>query len=184
VQKVVIIHGYTGHPRNNWFPWLASQLAAQNVEVIIPQMPHPDKPKLEEWLAHLDALQLGNPSELYMVGHSLGCSTILQYAARLPARQKLAGAVLVAGFAESIGIVDIDNFLTIAWDDAKIRSSIDKLVAFNSNNDPYVPISAGEHLHKRFGGEFIKVDGAGHFNRRDGYQEFPALYDKIKGLLK
>ncbi len=184
MQRVVLIHGYTGHSQNNWFPWLSHKLAAQNIEVIIPHLPHPNKPQLEEWLAHLDTLELGKPSELYMVGHSLGCATILQYAARLPVGQQLAGAVLVAGFAQSIGIADIDNFLTIAWDDAKIRSSIDKLVAFNSDNDPYVPLLAGKHLHKRFGGEFIQVAGAGHFNRRDRFSEFPVLYDKVKELLQ
>ncbi len=184
MQKVALIHGYTGNPHNAWFPWLQEKLCAQGIEVIVPQMPEPDKPQLEKWLEHLSNLNLGNPDNIYMVGHSLGCSTILRYAERLPMGQKLAGAILVAGFAESIGVPSIDNFLTSSWDDKKIKSSIDKLFYYNADNDPYVPLPIGKNLKKRFGGEFVEVHAAGHFSRRYGYVEFPVLYDKLKELMQ
>ena len=183
MTKVIIIHGLTGHPDKNWFPWLKQKLEEKGIEVLVPQMPEPDKPKLQDWLTLLNNLDLGDPSELYMVGHSLGCPTILRYLEQLAPGKKIAAGILVAGFAEPIGIPETLNFLSQKWNDKKIKSSAEKFVYFNSDNDPYVPLEDGEHLMKRFGGELIKVHNAGHFNWRDGYKELPAVYDKLQELI-
>lgn len=37
VKRVVIAHGWDGHPNEIWFPWLKAELEKREFEVIIPQ---------------------------------------------------------------------------------------------------------------------------------------------------
>lgn len=59
MKTVVIVHGYTGNPEINWFPWLKEQLESQGVRVLVPAMPEPDEPQLDVWLETLNSLDIG-----------------------------------------------------------------------------------------------------------------------------
>jgi predicted alpha/beta-fold hydrolase len=37
VTNIFIFHGTEGHPKENWFPWLKSELEAKDYNVIVPQ---------------------------------------------------------------------------------------------------------------------------------------------------
>ncbi len=41
-----LIHGWSGSPHGDWFPWAAEQLAGKGYEVITPQMPDTDTPTI------------------------------------------------------------------------------------------------------------------------------------------
>jgi len=181
---VVIVHGYTGHPDKNWFPWLQAKLEALRIEVVVPQMPNPDAPQLSDWLGHLQKV-VGKPDQkLWLVGHSLGCPTILRYLESLAPSEHVGGVILVAGFAEPILYPELDNFTRPAWNDAAIKAAAGHIILFNSDNDPYVPLVMGEHLKERFGAELHVVHEAGHFNWRNGYRELPAVLDTLSTFLE
>ena len=98
-KRAFIIHGWDGYPQEGWFPWLKAELEQRGFTVEVPSMPHPSKPTIEDWVNHLARL-VGEPDEqTYLIGHSMGCQTILRYLASLN-NQKIGGAVLVAGFFE------------------------------------------------------------------------------------
>jgi hypothetical protein len=50
----LLLHGWQNHrPAGHWQHWLAGQLTALGYEVAYPQLPDPDHPDLERWLAEL-----------------------------------------------------------------------------------------------------------------------------------
>lgn len=184
MKKVIIVHGYTGHPEKNWFPWLKAELNKLGVEVLVPAMPNPGAPQLSEWLPYLQQ-QVGTPTEdTYFVGHSLGCPTILRFVESLPEGQKVGGAVLVAGFAEPLPrFAFLDGFTTDTWDDQKIRSHIPTLTIMNSDDDPAVPFDRGEHIRDRFDAKLVALHNMGHINEKANIKEVPFVLDELKVMM-
>ncbi|MFA6907518.1 MAG: alpha/beta fold hydrolase, partial [Candidatus Micrarchaeia archaeon] len=138
-MKVVIVHGYGGEPMSGFRPWLKRELEARGFEVSVPAMPSPGAPKAREWVATIGREVGGAGEGCVLVGHSLGCTAILRHLER--AEGKVAGAVLVAGFAGKLGgeFSILDNFFEKPFDFAAVKRACPRLVAIFSDNDPYVP---------------------------------------------
>jgi predicted alpha/beta hydrolase family esterase len=146
-------------------------------------MPHAEAPQLHEWLPHL-AEVVGRPDEqLFLVGHSLGCITILRYLESLPDASRIGGVVLVAGFAQPIHLEELNNFFAEPLDDAKVKRVAPRIIAINSDNDPHVPLWHGEKLHERFGAKLIVIKDGGHLNEGSGFIRLPAARDALLELL-
>ncbi len=183
MKKVFIVHGYFGYPEENWFPWLKSKLEELNISVIVPAMPHAENPQLSEWVSYLQ-LQAGIPDEnKYFIGHSLGCIAILKYLESLPENIKIGGVVLVAGFISPIRLHELNNFFQTPLNDEKIKKSVKKILAINSDNDPFVPFIQAEEIENRLGAELIKIPNGGHLNKKAGYTKFEELWKKLEPLL-
>lgn len=183
MKRVFIIHGYTGYPDTNWFPWLRKELEKLNIRVYILTMPNTKNPQLSEWLPYLQQ-QVGMPDEdTYFVGHSLGCITILKYIESLPKNVKVGGAILVAGFTSPIHFNELDNFFQTPLNDEKINKSVLKIININSDNDNHVSFKQAEEIKKRFNSELVTVHNGGHLNDKAGYEEFPLLLEKLKTLI-
>jgi predicted alpha/beta hydrolase family esterase len=100
-MKAVFVHGYQGTAMGGWRPWLKRELEARGWSVSAPEMPTPDAPMVEEWVATI-AREVGDSGkDCVLVGHSLGCIAILRYLER--AKKQVGGAVFVAGFAGKLG---------------------------------------------------------------------------------
>ena len=183
MKRVFIIHGYTGHPNTNWFPWLKKELEKLNILAIIPEMPNAENPQLSEWLPYLQ-LQVSLPDkDTYFVGHSLGCITILKYIESIPENTKVGGALLVAGFASPIHFSELDNFFSAPLNDNKIKENILKIININSDNDNHVPFIQAEEIRDRFNSELITIHNGGHLNDKAGYTEFPLLLEELKKII-
>ena len=64
-------------------------------------MPNPDKPSTTAWQFTLDQ-HIGKPDAYtFLVGHSLGCITLLHFLSRQQP-QKIGGLLLAAGFADTL----------------------------------------------------------------------------------
>jgi len=178
-KRVFIIHGWEGRPDSNWFPWLAGELKKNGFEVVVPQMQNADFPKCDEWLEHMQKI-VGRPDEnTFLVGHSLGVIAILRYLESLPADEKAGGAVLVAGFSEPIGIVELENFFAVPLDYDKVKKSAKSIIAVHSDNDSYVPLVQGEIMRDKLDAKLIVIPNGDHLNAGNGYFEFPLVYEKI-----
>ncbi|HAO64478.1 TPA: hypothetical protein DCQ44_00670 [Candidatus Taylorbacteria bacterium] len=183
MKKVYIIHGYTGYPNKNWFPWLKSELEKIGIEVTVPAMPHTEAPQYSEWLSYLQSI-VKNPDEnTFFVGHSLGCAAILQYVNNLNPKTRIGGVVLVAGFSTPIHFIELNSFFEVPFDEEKIKKCSNKIVAINSDNDPHVPYTQAEKLAYSFGAELIKVHDGQHLNEKAGYKELPLVLEKIKEIM-
>ncbi len=182
MKKAILIHGWEGYPEEGWRPWLRSELGKQGFEVVVPAMPNSAKPKMNEWLNHLEKL-VGNPDEnCYFVGHSLGCITILRYLESFSMNQKIGGAVLVAGFTSNLGYDELDTFFQtkIGWD--KIKSHCKKFVAIHSSNDPYVSLHYADFFRNNLDAEIVIEQNMKHFSGDDGINELPSVLESVLKL--
>jgi len=158
-------------------------LSVLGVEVEVLTMPNTNKPTYHEWLSYLQTQIIGPYEDSYLVGHSLGCITIVQYLNNFKADVKIGGAILVAGFISPIHFKELDGFFEVPLDEAKIRNSVKRIVAINSDNDPHIPYSQAEEIEKRLGAELIKIHNGGHLNEKTGYNNFPLVLKKLKELM-
>ena len=182
MTNVLIIHGSYGHPKENWFPWLKSELEKLDCNVFVPKFPTPKNQKLDTWLKVIKDYDQYLDKRSIVVGHSMGCALILR---KLELSKTLVKSVfLVGGFTKDLwnGKYSkiIDTFFAKPFDWKEIKQKTKNFVIYQSDNDPLVPISMGKEIAKNLKGELIIVKNAGHFNEESGYKKFEALLEKIK----
>lgn len=177
--RVYIIHGWEATPQSNWFPWLKKELENQGFMAYTPQMPDTNNPDLSKWLRYIQKLAKSPDENTYFVGHSLGVITILRFLENLPENIKIGGAILVAGFPESIGYEELNSFFVSPLDYEKVKKSANVFIAVHSDNDPYVPLKNGEILKEKLSAELIIMPNSGHLNAGDGYFRLPIVFEKI-----
>jgi uncharacterized protein len=184
MKKAIIIHCWEGVPDYCWYPWLKKELEAKGFEVQVPAMPETELPKQKLWVPKMHEL-IGEPNEdLILVGHSIGCISIMRYLESLKEGQKIGGAVLVAGFTDYLGFEEIKNYFETPIDFEKIKSHCRKFVAINSDNDPYVPIKHSDTLREKLGAEVIIKHNMGHFSGAiEGEESCTELPDALEAVL-
>lgn len=164
MKRVFIVHCWGGNPNYCWYPQVKKDLEASGFEVFVPEMPDTDSPQLSQWLPTLK-LAIQNPDQnTFLVGHSLGCITILHYLKSLTDDQKVGGVVLVAGFSENLDIPEIQNFFEKTVDLDKIKTKADHFIAIHSDNDPYVAQKHGDIFKEKLGAKLIIKHQMGHFS--------------------
>jgi len=178
-KRVFIIHGWGGTPDANWFPWLRNELEKNGFEVMVPEMPNTDSPKLDEWLWAMRKIIGKADKHTFLVGHSLGVIAILRFLETLPMYQKIGGAIFVSGFSESVGISETATFFENPVDYEKARVACENFIIINSDDDPYVPIQKGEILRDKLSAKFIVLHNAGHINMGTGYFELPIALEEL-----
>lgn len=173
-KKVIIVHGYTASPEKNWFPWLKAQLELQGVSVQVPAMPDPLSPDPQRWQQHLLEAQIELDTDTVVIGHSLGCVTLLRYLASQ--QQQIAGYLLVSGFTEEQETLpELKAHTDFTFDYANLKSLSDKRVSIISSNDAIVSPQSSRTLATLLETEVITVENAGHFLDREGFSEFPLI---------
>ncbi|MFW6186913.1 MAG: RBBP9/YdeN family alpha/beta hydrolase [Actinomycetota bacterium] len=180
VRRVVVVHGYDAAPDAHWLPWLREALEADGVEVVLARLPEPSFPEAGAWL---DAVgeAVGTPDRhTHLVGHSLGCITLLRHLARLPRPWSLGGLVLVAGFTGPLASTPVlDAFLAEDVDVSAVRTGARHRLVLRSDDDPTVPAAASEELAARLDAPVLVVPGAGHFRGADGVVRLPPVLHAI-----
>lgn len=179
-KRVFICHGRGGTPNSNWQPWLRKELESRGFEVIAPQMPGDQAPKQAKW-EEVMAEAIGIPDQnLFFVGHSLGCVSIIRYVEKLPLDVKIGGCVFVGGFYEDIGIPEIKDFVMNDIDFDRVTAHTSNFVTVVSINDDRVPLDKALNLQRKLGAELIE-ETAGHFRESDGVILLePALQSVLK----
>lgn len=187
MKRAVIVHCWSGTPEYCWYQWVKNELGPKGFAVQIPAMPETDEPKLKLWLPKLIET-IGTPDEeLYLIGHSIGCTTIMRFLEQLPEGQKVGGVVLVAGFTSDLGFDELKNFYETPLDFARIREkSVKGFVNIHSDDDQYVPLSNSADLKEHLGGEAIILHAKGHFSgpldNEDSCTELPEVVNAIGRL--
>lgn len=184
-KRVIIVHGWGGTPQENWFPWLRKELESKGFEVIAPQLPDPENPRIFNWIPKLAEVVGRSDENTFFVGHSMGCQTIARYLEALPENKKVGGAIFVAGFFKRLtGIEDGEKEIEKHWLDSpidfkKVKSHLSKSVAIFSDNDPYVPLDNQNDFKDKLGSEIIIERNMGHFNKSNGVTELPIALESI-----
>jgi predicted alpha/beta hydrolase family esterase len=184
--RVFIVHGYTAAPDRHWFPWLKTRMeTAHAATVHIPAMPDPDTPCPKAWHRHLQTLIGTADDQTYIIGHSLGCATVLRYAAGLEADTKLGGIILVAGFNAPLPTIPaLDSFMAEPVNlQAVIQASPQRAVIL-SDDDALVPPQFTADLATALDVAADIVPNGGHFRGDDGFRTFPLVYERLQGFIK
>lgn len=103
-----------------------------------PQMPDPDDPKAEFWLAAFESEVTGIEHDLIIVGHSLGGSIALQGLARLGVPVNLKGVIVVAAPFWGAPDWEMESF-SLPEDASEKLVDLARLVILQGDRDEVVP---------------------------------------------
>ena len=188
MNRIFIIHGWNGFPENHWFPWLKKELERLNFKVIIPAMPNPSEPKIEEWVSYLNQIVRKPDANTYFVGHSIGCQAIMRYLAKINNNTKVGGVVFVAGFF-NLPFLRTKEEKNIAnhWLKTKINTNNIKrhtknIIALFSNNDPDVSLKDAALFKQKLNAKIIVEQNKGHFTLETGVAMLPSVINSIKEM--
>ena len=184
MKTAYLIHGWEGNPDNCWFPWLKKELEERGYKVFAPAMPDPDAPEINSWVQALQKT-VEPDSETILIGHSIGCQTILRYLASLDPDVHIKGVFFVAGFVRLKGLESeeeeeiarpwLDN--PIDWE--KVRQHVDKVVAIFSDNDEFIDVDNAQTFKEKLDAKIIIEHDKGHFDDEAGATELPSLLQQI-----
>lgn len=168
-KNVYIIHRWDGAPDDDWYPWLKAELEAKDLQVTIPAMPNTETPTIEEWIPKLDEL-VNKPNEnTLLIGHSVGCQTIIRYLEKLPESSQVGQVILVAPWINLVNLEGPDEEAVAApWTNTpidwnKAKSKCDNFVSFFSSDDPWVPVSEMDTFKDNLDSKTVLLENHGHF---------------------
>jgi hypothetical protein len=183
MKNVYIIHGWGADSTSDWIPWLKKQLTERGYNVTAPDMPETDKPEIKPWVDKLKEILPAPDEDTILIGHSIGCQTILRYLADLPGA-KVGKIILICPW------FDLENLQEDEWptaepwiktpiDFAKVKAAAKNIIALFSDNDPVVPVRNEAAFKKLVGAETKIYHNKGHFNAEDGITEIPEILEFI-----
>jgi len=185
-ENCLVIHGVSGHKRENWFPWLKNTLEKDGWHVNVPALPTPDHPSIEKWN---EVLRKESKSVSVVVGHSLGAPAALNLIQTTgkridelilvaPVNPKQDWKYLKSAYPHADWAA-VKIFADIKFDWKKIAKLVRQVVIYYSDNDPYVSSESVVEFYKRHlpNAIFKLLPGKGHFNERYGITEFPEILD-------
>jgi uncharacterized protein len=186
MQRVIIVHGWGGSSKNDWMPWAKRSLTEKGYEVIVPEMPETEHPKIESWTEKLSEVMGEIKEDDILIGHSIGCQAILRYIDKLPKGSKIKKIILIApwwfltlGDGEEQTVAD--PWLKEDVDFEKIKETVTNIVTVFSDNDPYVPyIKNTEFFKEKLNPEIITKNKTGHFTASEGSTVLPFLLELVK----
>ncbi|MFA6474685.1 MAG: alpha/beta hydrolase [Patescibacteria group bacterium] len=182
MSNIFIIHGAFGQPKENWLPWLKSELETLGNTVYVPKFPTPDNQTLASWKDVFSEYEKLLDQNSIVIGHSLGVAFLLDVLERI--NQPIKAAFFVAGFISLLDNPAFDEinktFVDRSFIWPNIKQNCPKFYLFYSDNDPYVPINAANKLSTELGVTVTLVKNAGHFNDAAGYNKFVLLLEAIK----
>lgn len=183
-KRLIIVHGWEGYPEEGWFPWLKTEMEKRGWSVQVPAMPNTNQPEQTSWIPYLVTIAGEVDKNTFLVGHSLGCITILRFLERLLMKSSIGGVVLVAGFDNPLKYKELKNFFhePILWNE--IKKKCEKFVAIHSEDDPHVPVENSVSYKKNLGSKTIIVNGLRHFSGSDGVTNVPLILKELLEISK
>lgn len=183
-QRVFIVHGYEGNPNGNWFDWLSAKIREHGAEAVALHLPNPQQPSASAWQLTLDQY-IGAPDDhIFLIGHSLGCITLLHFLSRHQP-EKLGGLVLAAGFAEPLpALPQLNGYIADSQPDFAVlnRIAMPKHCLI-SDNDTHVLPALTEKLAQQLHSPITWIANGGHLMASDGFTSLPQAWETLLPML-
>lgn len=183
-KRVFIIHGWGGSPKNDWIPWVKTQLEVLGYQVVAPLMPDTDIPRIKPWIDKLKGIVGKVRKDDILIGHSIGCQTILRFLEGLPPEQKVDKVISVAPWM-TLTLTNLENeqaseiadpWLKTPINFSKVKSKANSFTAIFSDNDPFVPLKENLAQFKReLNTKVLVVSSRGHFIQDEGVTDLPEI---------
>lgn len=191
MKRVFIIHGWEATSQGDWIPWLKRQLETRNFTVHAPDMPDSDYPDIDRWVSSLAQLVDHPDEDTILIGHSIGCQTILRYLETLDSKLKTGPVIFVAPWLTLKVAATPDEeakktaqpWLTQPIDFSKIKPKATSFTAIFSDDDPYVSFPENSKAFKNYlNAKIIVETNKGHLNQNSGVTQLPVVLDIISDL--
>lgn len=186
--RIFLIHGWGGNPNIDWFPRAKKKLELKGYEVIVPEMPEPDYPKIRPWVNKLNEVIGEARKDDIFVGHSIGCQAIERYLQTLPDDTKVDKVILIAPWI----VLTSNTFEEMGENEEVVKSWYHELIDYEkiknmakwtavfSDDDPFVNYEDNYKVYKdKLNAEIILKNKQGHFAQEQGIADVPFLYKLI-----
>jgi predicted alpha/beta hydrolase family esterase len=177
----LLVHGWQNHrPAGHWQHWLADRLTGLGHRVDYPQLPDPDHPDLERWLAELRTrVRVLRGQGLTVICHSLACMLWLHAVARDNVSGPVARVLLVAPpspatVRQNAAIAAFSPPFVTA---VQVTAAAKHTRIIGGDNDPYCPEGALAMYGEPLGLPTDILVGAAHLDQDAGYGSWPSLLD-------
>jgi predicted alpha/beta hydrolase family esterase len=176
-RRFLVLHGWQNRrPREHWQHWLTDSLRCAGEQVLYPQLPDPELPSLDEWLAVLrDELRMLGDGERVVIAHSLGCLLWLRHAETASAADVVDRVLLVCPPAPSALPAALASFHAAPFDGGAVKRSARRVELVCSDADPWCPGGAAGLFGRALDLPVHVVQGAGHLSLDEGYGPWPAV---------
>lgn len=169
MKKVYLVHGWEGHSKIFWFPWLKEELERKGFFVESFKMPNSSVPKIEDWVSHILENVKDVDDRTYFVGHSIGCQAIMRSLEKMHKHVGVAGCVFVAPWLDLIGLNSEELNIAHPWINNKINFErvLDHCRNFQiivSSDDPYISMDEVKKFEDNLNVNAIVKHGYGHFS--------------------
>ncbi|WP_406279001.1 alpha/beta hydrolase [Streptomyces sp. NBC_00191] len=177
----LILPGWQNHrPAGHWQHWLAGQLTTLGHAVDYPQLPDPDDPDLEQWLAELRTrLSVLRGQQRTVICHSLTCLLWLHAVARNAAPVPVDRVLLIAPPSASMleQYAEVAEFTPPPVTAVQLSAAAKYTRLVAGDNDPYCPEGAVVAYGEPLGLPADILPGAAHLDLEAGYGSWPSLLD-------
>lgn len=163
----VLVHGFAGGSDKHFIPWLKEELESRENSVVIPALPNPKEPNVEEQIEFLKK-EVDFTEDTIVVAHSLGSVVALKAIESLS--HKIQKLVLVGGFLDANIHSDKKYFDTFNWnfDFEKIKKNVHEIVILHDGHDDVIPHEQAENLEQKLGGLLVHTQATEpHFRSKE-----------------
>ncbi|MGE8561356.1 MAG: RBBP9/YdeN family alpha/beta hydrolase [Acinetobacter sp.] len=185
MAQVVVVHGYTASPEENWYPWIQQTADQQHYSLKVLRLDPSTKPQLQVWQQQM-AEQIGRLDEnSIVIAHSLGTIAALHYLSKNLTDQRIKQLVLVAGFNGRLGrLDDVSPFIDAAQIDFDLlKNQIEHRVVIYSEGDKHVLPKFSLEQARSLDAKVIAAKHQGHFIDSEGCTELPEVWQTIQPYL-
>lgn len=191
MKKVLIVCGYRGIPNGGWLPWLMKELEKDFIYASSIPVINTKEPKIDEYVRDIKNSIGENTEDVYLVGHSLGASSVFYYLNSLSVDKKVAGVILVSCPIKPIDTENpesifrkIDDFLIPELDFKLVKNKADKFIVVHGEKDNIVPISHAEKISSDLSCELVVVKDGDHFTQvaEPRTYELPPVLEALKKM--
>ena len=191
MKKVYLVHCWDGTISDGWYQWLKGILKENNIEVVMENMPNTETPAIDEWVSKLDGLVEVLNENVYFIGHSIGCQTIMRYL-ETKETTKVGGILFIAPWLDLLpkalgGGADAiaKPWLETPIDFNKVKQFTNNITCIFSDDDYFVSIEQEKEFKSKLDARTAIVTGKGHISGDDGVTELPIIlneFGKISGI--
>lgn len=185
MTQVIVVHGYTASPEENWFPWIQEKAQQEHVSLKVLRLDPSTTPKLEVWEQQMREQIDGIDENSIFIAHSLGCLAALHYLSRELKHQRIKQLVLVAGFNGRLGrLKEVNPFIDAAEVDFDLlKRQIDERVVIYSEGDDRVQPDFSLEQAESLDAIVVCAEHQGHFINSQGCIELPEVWRVIQPYL-
>jgi uncharacterized protein len=159
----LIVPGLNGSGPAHWQTLWERQYQFERVE-----QRHWENPDVVAWTEALDAAICTRPDKVVLVAHSLGCWTVIHWAAlHADRKNKVQSALLVA--PPDVALSDILPKSVMDFAPHQKNKLPFPSILVGSENDPYMTLERVRELASTTGSYFVNAGFVGHINIDSGH---------------